>query len=294
MTRPRSMWRASCANSPPDPRRRTGASGPGSGAGRIALLTLALALPAARAAPAADPDASPLLDRHYQAPEWSGAPPAVVGERDMTARRFAVVGAAGVQTGMRIADFSVGQGLTTALFARAVGPEGIVYGVGSAPDLPEVLTRLARQYHVSNLVPIASTGEDDRLPRGGIDLAFIGGGLGQFTDPRTLLEGIHRALIPYGTLIVIAPRPVAGPARGPRDRRSPDRDTLLELARQAGFRLLEEPPVLPDHAYLRLERIGAEPAADPAAPQPAPRHRPAPPTRRRTPAATSLHHPRDE
>lgn len=211
---------------------------------------------------------SPLLDRHYRAPGWSGAPADADADRELVAQRFQVIAAVAPRPGMRIADFGVGQGLITALFARAVGPDGVVYGVGSAPDLPDVLKELARQYHVTNLVPIASTGDDAALPRAAIDLAFVGGGLGQFTDPRALLAVIHRALVPYGTLIVIAPR--SGPEHGRRTGgwHSPNRDTLLAMARQAGFRLIDETPVLKASALLRLERIGDETTPDPAAPAP--------------------------
>ena len=221
----------------------------------------------------ADPSANPLLDRHYARPERR-PPPAVDPFGEVLAQRFRIPAAAGIRPGMRVADFSVGQGLLTALFARAVGPEGRVYGVGSDPALPGVLQDLSRQYRVGNLVPIASTGEDAALPVEGIDLAFLAGGLDQFTDLSALLAAIHRALIPYGTLVAIAPSKSARRVPKARDR-APGPDGLIRLARQAGFRLIEESDFIPDHRFMRFERE-VEGPADTQAPDDGPRPPPVP------------------
>ncbi len=245
-----------------------------------ALISAPSADPRDGPARVVDPSANPLLDRHYARPERL-PPTAVDPFRAVHAHRFRIPAAAGIRPGMRIADFSVGQGLITALFARAVGPEGRVYGVGSDPGLPDILQGLSRQYRVGNLIPIASTGEDAALPAEGIDLAFLAGGLDQFTDPSALLAAIHRALIPYGTLVAIAPHQDARRTATASDR-APGPEDLVRLARQAGFRLLEESDFIPDHRFMRFERE-AEGAADTRVQDDGPRPQQAPPAARDRP-----------
>jgi len=244
----------------------------------LALFGLAAAADAAPDAPAAvpapapapapagpaldDPTASPLLNRHYQAGD-PGQPTPPPG-REVFTRRFEIVHAAAVTPGMRVAAIGDGDGLIAALFARAVGPEGVVYGVVPAGDGATEriagLNRVVREYRVPNLIPTLATAADTGLPAAGIDLAFIATDGQRSADPRPQLDAIHTALVPYGTLILVAARPPAGPRR--TGAPTPvAREALIAAVRAAGFRLVEEPGFLRENDFLRFERIGEEPAA---------------------------------
>jgi SAM-dependent methyltransferase len=268
------MSRVSSANSRPDPRegrryRFLFACG-------VVLLTspvpAAEAPPAVAGQPAASSSApragsasihadrahSPLLDRFYERAEApSAAPPSAPGP-EIFERRFQIVYTIAPRPGMRVADIGVGNGHFAALFARAVGPEGLVYGVGDTPERVAVLDGRAREYRVRNLQPVIRTREDTRLPADGVDLAFIGGSYSGLEDPRAILDSIHRALVPYGTLIIVEPRDLGGTAVV-RPGGRPDRDAVVAQVQEAGFRLVDEPAFLDDSFFLRFERIGDEP-----------------------------------
>lgn len=243
----------------------------------LALVGLAAPVGAAPDAPAAvpapapvgpaldDPAASPLLNRHYQTGDLGQPPPpAPPPGREVFTRRFEIVHAAAVTPGLRVAAIGDGDGLIAALFARAVGPEGVVYGIVQAGDGATEriagLNRVVREYRVPNLIPTLATAADTGLPAAGIDLAFIAADGHRPADPRPLLDSIHTALVPYGTLILVAARPPAGPRR--TGAPTPvAREALIAAVRAAGFRLVEEPGFLRENDFLRFERIGEEPAA---------------------------------
>jgi len=246
----------------------------------LALVGLAAPVGAAPEAPAAvlpapppppagpaldDPTASPLLNRHYQAGDPGQPPPPTPPPgREVFTRRFEIVHAAAVTPGMRIAAIGDGDGLIAALFARAVGPEGVVYGVVHAGDGATEriagLNRVVRDYRVPNLIPTLATAADTGLPAAGIDLAFIATDGQRSADPRPLLDSIYSALVPYGTLILVAARPPAG-SRRTATPTPVAREALIAAVRAAGFRLVDEPGFLRENDFLRFERIGEEPAA---------------------------------
>ncbi|WP_295579113.1 class I SAM-dependent methyltransferase [uncultured Lamprocystis sp.] len=220
---------------------------------------------------------SPLLNRHYQdgdLREWTQ-----VFERpgrEVFDQRFKIVHAVRPHPGMRIADIGAGTGLFTVLFARAVGPDGLVYAVDTSPSFVAGLHDLAARYRVDNIVPAVSTQEDTRLPAAGIELAFVCDTYHHFEYPRAMLDSIHQALVPGGALVIIDYRRRPGlSSPWVLQHVRADRDQVVAEVRQAGFRLVEEPDFLTENYFLRFEKHGdtAGSEADPGAPV-APPHAP--------------------
>ncbi len=219
------------------------------------------ALAAGETTPAPRAGASPLLNRYYQDADferWTD-----VFERpgrEVFDRRFQIIDAAQVREGMRVADIGAGTGFFSALFARAVGPEGVVYAIDTSPDFVAGIEERARTYRVKNLVPIVNTQQGIGLGPGSIDLAFLSDTYHHFEDPQAMLASIHRALAPYGGLIVIDMHRIPG-ASSPwiLDHVRAGRDQVVAEVEAAGFRLVEEPAFLKDNFFLRFERLGDEP-----------------------------------
>jgi predicted methyltransferase len=224
-----------------------------------------------------DPVASPLLDRHYEGAQTRAPVPEL--ERpgaEVFDQRFQIVYAAQPRPGMRVADIGAGSGVFTGLFARAVGAEGVVYGVDTSPDIAARLKALAQTYRVSNIVAVVNTPEDIRLPAEAIDLAFLCDSYHRIENHAAFLDSIRKALVPYGTLIIIDDRRPPDP-RSPWDKQhaGADRDLVTAQVEKAGFRLVDELKLLRDRYFLRFERLADAPGVEvgpieSAAPNPGP------------------------
>lgn len=81
----------------------------------------------------------------------------------------------GIQPGMVALDVSAGRGYTTELIARAVGPQGKVYGQTQAAT-PPALAERARNQATSNIVPVVRPVGDPVPPEaanGALDLVTL-------------------------------------------------------------------------------------------------------------------------
>lgn len=214
-----------------------------------------------RGTPAPPFGANPVLNRHYQGADferWSD-----VFERpgrEVFDQRFRIVHALRPYQGMRIADIGAGTGLFTVLLARAVGPEGVVYAIDTSPEFIAGIEERAREYHVTNIVPLVNTQEDTRLEPASIDLAFLSDTYHHLEQPRAMLDSIHRALKPFGDLVIVDlhRRPgfsspwVMGHVRVGMEQ-------VIAEVETAGFRLVEAPDMLRDNFFLRFEKLSDEP-----------------------------------
>ena len=208
-----------------------------------------------------DPRLSPLLDRHYQGAKLFARPQVFQRpRRALFDQRFRIVYAARLEPGMRVADLRADTDAFTALVARAVGAQGLVYAVVASPQRVADLQAFAKVYRVDNIIPIIDTGEPIQLPAEGVDLAFLAPSDQDLEQPRAILDSIHKALIPFGSLIVIGDRLGSNdsPAWSPHRVRA-QRDGVIDEVQQAGFRLVDAPHLLADSYVLRFEKLSDEP-----------------------------------
>ena len=223
----------------------------------LPLLLLALAQTAW-----CEQSASPGADPHINQPFASAPPGGWVDVlerpgREVFDQRYRILEAARLEEGMRVADIGAGTGLFATLFARAVGPNGVVYAIDISPGLISALSARARAEGLANLVPIRNTQHDTGLQSAGIDLAFLCDTYHHFEDPDAMLASIHRALVPGGGLIIIDYERLP-------DSSSPwilshvraGRDQVVREVTAAGFGLVEQPEILRESYFLRFQRTG--------------------------------------
>jgi|PlaIllAssembly_1097288.scaffolds.fasta_scaffold49131_2 ubiquinone/menaquinone biosynthesis C-methylase UbiE len=234
---------------------------PGSGAGPVDVARNLTGADVQAPADSGPPGGSPLLNRYYQGADFDRWTDVFERRgREVFDQRFQIVHAAGVREGMRVADIGAGTGFFAALFARAVGPEGVVYAVDTSPDFVAGIEERARTYRVKNLVPIVNTQQGTGLEPNSIDLAFLCDTYHHFEDPRAMLDSIYQALAPYGSLIIIDMHRIPGlSSPWTMGHVRAGRNQVVSEVEAAGFRLMEEPRLLRDNFYLRFEKLSDEP-----------------------------------
>jgi SAM-dependent methyltransferase len=108
---------------------------------------------------------------------------------------------AGIKPGMRVADLGCGVGMTTALLAELVGPEGEVVGVDiSADQVAQARELLPPKF--ANVTFVAATATETGLPTASFDLVYSRFLLIHLTEPEAALSEKHRLLKPGGTIVV--------------------------------------------------------------------------------------------
>lgn len=113
---------------------------------------------------------------------------------------------AGVQPGMRVADFGVGRtGHLVFPAARLVGEHGYVYGVDILKDALRMLEGRRRQYLVHNLDLLQADIEAGNvpIPENSLDRVFIVHMLGMAQKHDQVAREAFRLLKPEGQVIVI-------------------------------------------------------------------------------------------
>lgn len=123
--------------------------------------------------------------------------------REIYHHREAILKAAGIKPGLAVADIGAGTGLFTIPFARAVGPEGVVFAVDIAPKFIDHIKTRAEKEGVGNIKPILCTDRSTELPEASVDVAFICDTYHHFEHPGATLASLHRALKPGGVLVLI-------------------------------------------------------------------------------------------
>lgn len=226
---------------------------------RRAFLRILLALLLA-AGPLAAQEQSvrPGINRNFENPNWQRWVDTFERPgREVYARRDAIVTASRVRPGMDVADIGAGTGLFTRLFARAVAPGGTVYAVDISGTFIENILRTCREQGLDNVRGIVNTQHGTGLADHSIDLAFITDTYHHFEYPDDMLASIHRALRTGGRLVIIdfrrdpriSSRWVMSHVRG-------NRDATLREVQAAGFRLVDDKPLLRTNYFLEFKKTG--------------------------------------
>ena len=228
--------------------------------GHILLLLAGLLL--VFPATAGEQSVRPGINRHFEDPDWQQWVSTFERPgREVYDQRHAIVAASRPRPGMNIADIGAGTGLFTRLFAAAVEPDGTVYAIDIASTFIDNILRTCREQGLLNVTGIVNTPVDIGLPANTIDLAFITDTYHHFEYPQQTLASIHQALRTEGHLIIIdfrrdpriSTRWVMGHVRG-------NREQVIEEVQAAGFRLLEDKPLMRTNYFLEFVKSAKEQA----------------------------------
>jgi ubiquinone/menaquinone biosynthesis C-methylase UbiE len=120
---------------------------------------------------------------------------------DAESRRIGEVLA--VSPGAVVADVGAGQGEWTLDMARRVGPSGRVFATEIDPERIRDIRRSVTEAGLQNVVVVAGTPDDTKLPPGCCDAIFLRHVYHHITHPEKMGASLRQALRPNGYLAVI-------------------------------------------------------------------------------------------
>lgn len=176
--------------------------------------------------------------------------------REVYAKRKAILNALKLAPGMNVADIGAGTGLFSLLFAPAVAPDGKVFAVDIAPDFIASIQRAAKQQGLSNIVGVVNPPDDLPLPPRSLDLAFICDTYHHFEYPQSMLAAIRGTLKPGGHLVVIDYEKIPGLSSSwVMGHVRANKAVVTREIELAGFRLVQDLPLMTENYFLRFEKI---------------------------------------
>ena len=167
-------------------------------------------------------------------------------KRDAWQKPHEVIQALALKPDAVVADIGAGTGYFAVRLATMV-PQGRVYAVDVEPDMVKYLAERARREKHANLVAVAGTPEDARLPEKADVIVLVD--VYHHIDQRDrYFSRLRASLKPGGRLAIIDFR-IDSPAGPPKSARiAPDR-VVAEL-KAAGYSLTQEHDFLPRQYFL--------------------------------------------
>ena len=168
--------------------------------------------------------------------------------RDAWQKPQELVAALGLRPGMWVADLGAGTGYFSRWLDAAVRPHGVVFAVDTEPNLVAHLRARAEQEKTACVVPVLASFDDPRLPPRALDLVLIVDTYHHIGDRLTYLRRLGTTLKPSGRIAVVdwqkRPLPIGPPAEHKLAR-----EQVVDEMAAAGYRLVDEPKILP-HQYV--------------------------------------------
>ncbi len=163
-----------------------------------------------------------------------------------------VVAALDLKPGQHVADLGAGTGYFSRFLAEAVGPHGRVYAIDTEPEMVEHLEKRAARERTPQVKAVLARADDPELPEEGIDLVLVVDTYHHLDDRVRYLERLARGLRPAGGVAIIDFQKRELPV-GPPPEHKLAREIVIEEFEEAGYRLREEPDLLPYQYFLIFE-----------------------------------------
>ena len=153
----------------------------------------------------------------------------------------------GLTPGMRVADLGSGGGYFALRFARAVGPEGVVYAVDVNARFLAYVERAAAGAGLSNVKTVRARENDSGLATASVDLVFSRNVFHHLPDRVAYLTRLRRVLRPGGRMVIV--EHASGAAHRAGHSTAPG--VIKTEMQKVGFKLLaEESFLLPKQSFL--------------------------------------------
>jgi len=185
----------------------------------------------------------------YHGAEWLERP-----EREQEERPDEVIKAMGLKNGDVVADIGCGTGYFVRRMAKAVAPEGKVYGVEIQPEFIEMMKEKCAAENITNVEPVLGGEVDPKLPKGSIDWMLLVDVYHEFQKPEPMLERMREALKPAGKVALIEYRLLGDTALHIKEEHRMSVKQVLAEWNKAGFELVDLLEFLPSQHFFIFQR----------------------------------------
>ncbi|MEE9219307.1 MAG: class I SAM-dependent methyltransferase [Acidobacteriota bacterium] len=163
-----------------------------------------------------------------------------------------VVAALGLRPGDWVADIGAGTGYFSRHLAQAVSAEGRVYAIDTEAGMVEHLAKRAQREKTPQVRAVKAEPEDPNLPREGVHLVLIVDTYHHLDDRVRYLRRLAGSLRNQGRVAIIDFQKRELPVGPPLDHKLARQSVIDEFV-EAGYRLREEPEILPYQYFLIFE-----------------------------------------
>jgi arsenite methyltransferase len=158
-----------------------------------------------------------------------------------------------VKQGDNVADIGSGTGYFTMIFAAKVGENGTVYAADTDKDIVAYLDNRSKKEGINNIRSILAKSDDPMLPSASLDLIFICNTYTFIANRIQYLERLKEHLKSTGRLAIVSYNKVESPVGPPLAKRV-SRETTIQEAEKAGFKLSSEHFFLPYQHFMVFEK----------------------------------------
>lgn len=147
-----------------------------------------------------------------------------------------------LKPGVSVADVGAGSGDLSVAIAKRVAPNGTVYSTEIDPKKLDKIRQTVQKEENHNLVVIAGTNQDTRLPLNCCDAILLRRVYHHLTDPLDMDRSLYKAMRPGGRLVIIDFEPSQRPGEPPppgvpanRGGHGAPKSIVTQELTQAGF-----------------------------------------------------------
>jgi len=175
-------------------------------------------------------------------------------EREQEEKPDEVIKVMGLKPGDVVADIGCGTGYFSRRMAKAVAPEGKVYGVEIQPEFLEMLKSKCADEKITNIVPVLGAENDPKLPKESVDWMLLVDVYHEFQQPQPMLARMRESLKPAGKIALLEYRGEGDTARHIKAEHRMTVKQVLAEWNAAGFELVDLQEFLPAQHLFVFQR----------------------------------------
>jgi len=178
-------------------------------------------------------------------------------DREIVEQPDKVIAVMKLKSGDVVADIGSGSGYFTRRLAKAVLPEGKVYGVDIQPEMNAALEENCRKEGITNVEVVLGEEADPKLPPASIDWMLLVDVYHEFQQPKPMLAKMLEALKPGGRVALVEYRLLGDTAAHIKQEHRMSVEQVMAEWEPAGFVLETRHEFLPtQHLFIFQKQAG--------------------------------------